>query len=186
MRKELPSGCKRWTSNHRGSPTATCQASGSDLAFARQCQADSKKHVSLLHGSPNCNVGSSASLLEPQTFCFIVRVELFCICGGFNHSVAFLSNKRCSPCGLEREMPFENVVIQHIPILILPTSQTQLWTGISCSRQSCSLSKFDRDSPKILLSTGVGRARQPWPKSVGQSTATGEKTSSTGAQQKQG
>ena len=50
-------------------------------------------------------------------------------------TVLRFSYKRFIPCGLEREVLFENVVIRHTPILILPTSQTQLWTGTCCSRE---------------------------------------------------
>ena len=63
-----------------------------------------------------------------------------------------VSYNRCFiPRGLEREMQLENAVIQHTPTLILPTSQTQVWTRIYCSRELCSLSKFDRDNPKLCF-----------------------------------
>ena len=60
---------------------------------------------------------------------FFSRAELFRICDGFAHSVAFLTSKCFTPFGLEREMPFETVVVQHTPILILPTSQHNYGQG---------------------------------------------------------
>ena len=103
-------------------------------------------------------------------------------------TVLHFSYKRFIPCGLEGEVLFENVVIRHTLILILPTSQTQLWDRDLLFTRMCSLSKLNPDTPKILLSTGGGRAHKrapkPLPKSVCQSTTTGEKTSLTGAQKK--
>ena len=78
------------------------------------------------------NAAARVSLLSHKRFfilggggnSFFSRAELFRICDGFAHSAAFLTSKCFTPFGLEREMPFETVVVQHTPILILPTSQT--------------------------------------------------------------
>ena len=65
---------------------------------------------------------------------------------------------------------------------------TQLWTGICCSREFCSFSISDPDalSLKMMFQVDGGRAHKgapkPWPKSMGHSTAMGEKSSLAGAQ----
>ena len=70
----------------------------------------------------------------------------------------------------------------------IPNANYGHWTGICCSREFCSLSKLTPDTPKILLSTGGGRAHKrtprPLPKSVGQSTTMGEKNLVNGRSKK--
>ena len=134
---------------------------------------------------------------EPQTFFFghFLGIYFFWRVGFSGFAMVLIivllfSYKRFIPCGLEREVLFENVVIRHTLILILPTSQTKLWTGICCSREFCSLSKLNPDTPNILLSTGGGRAHKralkPLPQSVSQSAITGEKNLVNGRSKKEG
>ena len=83
-------------------------------------------------------------------------------------TVLHFSYKRFILCGLEGEVLFENVVIRHTLILILPTSQTQLWDRDLLFTRILFIVQIESGHPENIAFNGRGSCPQTCPETVAQ------------------